>query len=55
VTALADEDASVRRAAVDALFRLASTDHGYDPDAPADRRAEACDRWEAWLRENPDR
>jgi len=52
VDALEDEDLAVRRAAVNALFRLAITHHGYDPEAPPEERAEAVERWKRWLREN---
>jgi hypothetical protein len=48
VAALDDPDADVRRAAIDALFRVAATYRGYDPDASAEARAEAVARWRAW-------
>jgi HEAT repeat protein len=55
VAALEDEDATVRRSTIDALFRIASTDHGFDPDSPPERRAESVARWRAWLGTEPNR
>jgi HEAT repeat protein len=51
VAALDDPDAGVRRAAIEALFRLAFTWNGYDPDAAPEQRAEATGRWRRWLDE----
>lgn len=51
VTALSDEDLVVRQAAIAALFRLAFTYRGYDPEAPRGERAAAVERWRVWLRE----
>ncbi len=51
VEALDDDALTVRRAAIEALFRLASTYRGYDPEAPAEDRAPAVARWRAWARD----
>lgn len=51
VSGLEDEDATVRRSAIEALFRIASTYNGYDPDGAAALRASAVLRWRTWLSE----
>jgi hypothetical protein len=51
VAALSDEDLEVRRAAIASLHRIASTTFDYAPDDPAEKRAPAVARWQAWARE----
>ena len=51
VQALEDEDPMVRRAAINALFRIAYTYHGFDPEGDEESRKAAVDRWKLWLRE----
>jgi hypothetical protein len=49
---LQDDEASVRRAAREALVRLArGTDFGPEPSASDDERAEAVRNWQAWWRQ----
>jgi tetratricopeptide (TPR) repeat protein len=49
VVALEDEEARVRKAAVDALFRLTGSRRGFDPDADPTKRAAAIADWRVWL------
>jgi HEAT repeat protein len=51
VAALEDPAASVRRAAIDALFSIAATTRGFEPKDPPEKRAEALVRWRTWLEE----
>jgi len=51
VAALDDSAASVRRAAIDGLFRIAATTHGFEPEDPLEKRAAAVKRWLDWLAE----
>lgn len=52
VEALEDVDVDVRSAAIEALFKLALTQLGYDPKGSPEERAVAVERWRRWLREN---
>lgn len=49
VAALGDAALEVRRAAIDALFRLTATMRGYKPEDATERRAPAVGAWQAWL------
>ncbi len=49
VDALGDEDAGVRKSAVDSLFRLTGTRRGFDPEAEPAVRAKAIADWTVWL------
>ena len=50
---LSSDDAAVRMAAAGALRRLTGETLGYRFDAPAKERAEAIDRWRAWVANHP--
>jgi hypothetical protein len=49
VSLLADADRDVREAAIESLFSLTGTDHGFEPDAPEEDRLAAVQRWQAAL------
>lgn len=49
VAVLADPSRDVRRAALDSLFRLTGERHGFEPEADAEDRKAALERWKRWL------
>ena len=46
---LEDDRVDVRNEAIEALFSLVGDDHGYEPDAPPEDRAEAVQIWRRTL------
>ena len=51
VDSLADEDASIRFFAIQALVRITGKDYGYDYKADAQRRLQAIVRWHEFLKD----
>lgn len=51
VVMLQSWDPATRLLAIEALETLTGTSEGYDPSGPLPERAEAIERWVAWLRD----